>query len=785
MKSKLFSLINVGGMAISIASVLLIALFIHDEYRFDRHIADHTQKYRLYTEAASEDGSVRKRSMVPPAVAPAAASAFGEIESYTRFLNFNFPILFTVGDKKLSESKGGYIDATVFDMFSLKLLEGDRNTALKEPNTIAISQSLRTKYFSDRPALGELIMVNDQTQKVVAVFEDFSSHSHLQLDYLLSMEEFNNGEAERMQRWTWHQFHTYVRLRENTDVTTLEKKLDDLVVAHTPDERSKFTPRLMRIDKVHLHAYDHLWDIAVRGSIQTIYILLGTALFLILIAVLNFVNLSTARAVHRVREVGIRKVIGALRVHLVNQFVSESVIIVIAASLVGVGLAAIALPLLNTFTGKSIPLYIFTEPTLLIGMAGFTLFVGIAAGVYPAFYISGHKPAQILYGKSSGHSGKALVRKGLVVVQFVLSFFLIIASSVVSDQHTYMRTAGMGFDKDNLLIVQLRGDMKQNLEATRESFLNHPAIKSGTMGYGLPGEAFAGDVIINRITNEKMNISMLTVDHDYVKTLGLEVIAGRDLSRDFPSDEHDGFLITERAAQMLGHNNPEDAIGHPVAWDRWDAPGSHKEGRIVGVLKDIQLNSMRETVNPVILHVYPFAYNTFTLKTEGDDVPSIIAHLEKTWRSFNTGWPFEYRFLDDNFDRMYKSEEKLAVLFKWFTTFAIIVACLGLFGLVVYTTSQKYKEIGIRKVLGAKEVNIVVQLARNYLLLIGIAFVIAIPVSYYAANGWLQNFAFRISLTPLLFIRAGLTIMIVSLLTVVIQSMKAARGNPVHALKEQ
>lgn len=784
-KSKLFSAINISGMAVSIASVIVISLYIYDELQFDKHVEDYSLKYRVYTEGRAGDGSLRKRSMVPPMIASTAATEFPEVESYARFLNFNFPILFVVGDKKLTERKGGYADASILSMFSLKILEGDANSALKEPNTIAISKTLKEKYFGNGPALGELIQVNNLNNKVTAVFEDFPPHSHLQLNYFLSMEEFERGQPDRMKRWTWSQFHTYIKLKEGTNISDLESKLGDMVVRNTEEERDRYMPRLMPIDKIHLYAYDHLWDIAVKGNVQTVYILSGTAIFILIIAILNFVNLSTARAVNRIKEVGVRQVIGAFRTHLIGQFISESVVIALMALAVGGVLTALVLPYLNAFTEKSIPINSLIDPGIVAALILFALLIGIAAGAYPAFYISGHKPAEVLSGKGFSRSGKTLLRKGLVVFQFMLSFFLIIASYIVSDQHTYMRTAKMGFDKDNLVIIQLREEMLRDRESAKQRFLNHKNIISGSMGYGLPGEAFAGDGIIDKVNNKEIGISMLTVDHDYIKTLGLEIIEGRDFSKEFPSDEKHAFILSEQAAKLLGHVDTKDALEHQLAWNRWDAPDSLKEGKVIGVVKDIQLNSMRETVNPVVLHVFPAAYNTLTMKIKPADVPSTLAHLEKTWKTFNSQWPFEYRFLDENFDRMYKSEEKLATLFTWFTTFTIFVACLGLFGLVVYSTSQRHREISIRKVLGAGDGNLIVQLGKNYILLIVVAFVIAIPFSYYAAYEWLQKFAFRIPITPLPFIKAALLIIGISLLTVGWQAFKAARANPVDALKEQ
>jgi putative ABC transport system permease protein len=371
------------------------------------------------------------------------------------------------------------------------------------------------------------------------------------------------------------------------------------------------------------------------------------------------------------------------------------------------------------------------------------------------------------------------------VFQFILSFFLIIASFVVSEQHTFMRETDMGFEKDNLIVLPLRGEMGKNLESTKQAFLSNPNIQSATIGYGLPGEAFAGDGIIDKQSGKRWHINMLTVDHDYIRTLGMELVAGRDFSAEIASDQHHAFILSESAARMIGYSNPSDALQHEIAWDRWDAPDSLKVGKVIGIVKDIQLNSMREDVAPVALQIFPFAYETLTLRVGSGNLPATIEHLEKQWKAFNSEWPFEYRFLDDNFDRMYKSEERLASLFKIFTGFTILVACLGLFGLVVYSTTQRYREVSIRKVLGANEKSLVLLLGKNFVMLIAVAFLIAIPLSYYAASTWLQTFAFRIAITPVLFFKAGLMITAIALLTVGVQAYKASRANPVQALKEQ
>jgi putative ABC transport system permease protein len=787
-KNRLFTAINISGMAISMASFLIISLFIADEFEFDKYVKDGSLKYRVFNEHFNDDGSIRKGAMIPPMIAPTLASEYPEVEYYFRFLNFNTPVLFEVGQKKLTEGKGGYGDPTVFEMFSLKVLEGNPKAAFKESNTIAINKTLKQKYFGDKPALGQAIQVSNENFQVGAVFEDFPSHSHLQLNYFLNMKDLEKAIPKRMQSWGWNQFHTYIKLTPGADAAQLERKLKDFAERNAwPDTKpsgSYYIPHLMPLSKIHLYASDQAWDIAIRGNAQTVYILSATAIFILVIAILNFINLSTARAVGRVKEVGVRKVVGAFRTQLIYQFISESVIIALIALLIGGLITEIVLPSLNSFTEKNIPTGIFLDPLLMIVIFLSAVAIGIAAGAYPAFYISGYKPAQILSNKRSGGSGKTLLRKGLVVLQFILSFFLIIASLVVSQQHMYMRTKDMGFNKDNVIVIQLRGDMSKNLESTKNSFSNHPNIVSASLGYGLPGEAYAGDRITDLEKNKEWPISMLLEDEDYVKTLGLKIIAGRDFSVDHPSDSIDAFILNETAAKMLGAKSPEEVLGHKVGCGRWDRD-EMKRGEVIGVVKDFNLNSLHDRITPVVIHIHPVGYSSLILRIKPENIPATIAHLKTTWKQFNSEWPFEYKFLDENFDKMYRSEQKLATLFTFFTGFTIFVACLGLFGLVVYTTTQKYKEISIRKVLGAEESLLVLQLAKSYMVVIAIAFVIAIPFSYYAADQWLQKFAFHINITPMLFVQAALSILVISLLTIGIQSFKAARTNPVDALKEQ
>jgi putative ABC transport system permease protein len=785
LRNKFFSLINISGMGVSLACFLLISLFIIDEMKFDRHVAEVDTKYRVYNEHFEDNGNTKNLAMVPPKFGPTLDAEYPEVEGYTRLLYISTPVLFNVGDQKITEREGGYADSSVFHMFDLHLTEGNAQKALTQINEVAISQSLKNKYFPGKNAVGETISISDSPYKIVAVFQDFSKHSHLQLNYFLSIQDLYRDLPKRMESWGWSQFHTYIKLKKGTNENDFEIKLKDFAERNAPKESpGYYIPHIMRMRDIHLYATGQLWDISVRGNIQTIYILVACAIFILVISILNFVNLSTARAMTRFKEVGIRKVVGAIRGQLINQFISESVLVSAFALVISIGLIILALPFLNAFTEKNISLSFLYQPLFVGGIVAFTIFMGIAAGAYPAFFISRQKPVSIL-GKGSLPSGKTALRHGLVIVQFFLSFFLIIASTVVSDQHTFMRNTDIGFEKENIIVLPLKGDMTKNSEAVKQAFSNHSNVMSASLGYGLPGEAFAGDAIVDQQTKKEHHISLLTIDHDYVKTLGLELIAGRDFSKDRPADSLDAFIISESTAKMLGYKDAKDALNHPLEWPRWDAPDSMKVGTVIGVIKDIQLNSMRDQITPVVLQIFPYAYTSLSLKVGNQDMASTIAHLETTWKRFNSAWPFEYRFLDENFDRMYKAEEKLAILFNFFTSLTIFVASLGLFGLVVYSTSQRHKEISIRKVLGATGGQIVVQLTKSFVLLILIAFSIAIPFSYFAAKEWLQEFVFHISLSPWLFIKAGALIMAIAFITVMLQSLYAANSNPVNALKEQ
>jgi putative ABC transport system permease protein len=787
LKNKLFSLINIIGMAISMASVLAIAIYVYDEVQFDRHVENVALKYRVYNEIYYDDGRIREAANIPPMIAPTMHTELPEVDTFARYQQIYSPILFQNESIRFTEKNGGYADPYLLKMLSVPIVESSSPSPLSEPYAVVITKALAEKYFANARAVGKQIAIMGEAYNVTAVIAKFNDRSHLQADYLLSMATLETEASGLMKSWGWMQFHTYVKLKDDVSVKSVEGKMKRLAEQHawpvTKPGGSHYVPRLMPLVDIHLRAGSHQWDSAIKGNEQTVYIFLAAGCFILFISSLNFINLSTARAAHRMKEIGVRKIAGAVRHQLMLQFIAESTVIAAISFFLGGFLVELSLPLLNDITNKNFPSTLFLEPLTMLVMMAAVLLIGIAAGLYPAFYLSALKPKRTLVGKgSSGHS-RDYFRMSLVVIQFMLSFILIVGTMVVRDQLHFLRNGDAGFSADNVIIMELRGKLRGSHDGVRTSLATHPNVTNVSLQYGLPGEIYPGDIFIDRITNKQVQTSMLLVDHDYVKTLDLKLVAGRDLSKDFPSDEADAFLITEAAAKLFGFQKPSEAIGHPIAWQPW-AADSLKNGKVVGVIRDFHLNSLRDQVAPVVLHIYPRYFSTIAVRVKSTDLPSTLAHLQTVWKTFEGEWPFDYRFLDSNFERMYKSEERLSVLFGYFSILAVFVACLGLFGLVTYSTSQRFKEIGIRKVLGAENKSLLFLLTKSYLALIVIAFVLASPLSYYVVNEWLSGFAYHIDVTWMLFVNAGMIVLGIALVTVIVQSLKAVTLNPVNVLKE-
>lgn len=788
LKHKLFSTITVSGMAISLASCLLIFIYVWDELSYDRFYPDAERTYRVYTIRTGNDGVTNYLPIVPPTFGPTLENDYPEVISTLRIMDTYGSQLFEIKGEKIKESKGVYAEQTIFDMLAVQLLKGDPLSALSKPKSVILSESMAKKYFTDTNPVGELITISGDEFQITGVFEELPVHSHLELNYIMSFETLREFiSAERLKSWRWQQFFTYVKLQSAASAEQFEAKLEDFAkkYGHPITEPIGFiyTPHIQDIKDIHLYSSNFEWEMAKRGNGQSIFVLAGTALFILVIACLNFINLSTARSIKRMKEVGIRKVAGAVRSQLIIQFISESVIITSLGLLLAIAITQIAFPYLNQFTGKSIPSPF--DFKFILELSGFAVVLGLLSGSFPAFQLSRFRPAAIIYNRSGSRKETGFYRNALVVLQFIFSFFLIIGSMIVLSQNDLLHNKDLGFNKDQLLVMSLNSAARKNFEAVKQEFLQNPNVISATAGFGLPGDIVSGDGIIDPTIKQELPANMFCIDYDYVKTLDLKIVAGRDFSKDFGTDGRRGFLLNETAVKAYGFGTPEEAIGHPLEWDMWQEweGDTIKRGEVIGVVKDFHFKSLRDQLSPVVLHIYPPSYYTLTLKIKPEDMASTIAYCKSTYEKLMPESIFSYKFLDENFEKMYKSEEKLSSLFTIFSAIAILVACMGLFGLVEYSVNQRIREIGIRKVFGASLNSLLILLTQKYFLLILIAFALVIPLTYMAADEWLSSFAYRINVSPWIYAKACLIIMAITVSTVSFHSIKAALTNPTNTLR--
>jgi putative ABC transport system permease protein len=781
-KHKVFSLINISGMAISLASCLLIALFVADEMAYDRHHVDGDRTFRIYN-IVTIDGNESARPIVPFPFAASLERELPEVEDAVRVMDTYESLLFERGDVRTLEAQGISSEGGVFDMLSLQLISGDAATALNRELKIVLSKTLAEKYFGNSDPVGQVMKVDGVDREITGVFVDPPQHFHLNINFLLSFSEQLKTNFEN--NWQRQEWITYIKLKQGVDHLEFERKLIPWVETNAYPAISKlgftYVPHLQNIKDIHLHSSNFEWEIAQRGNAQSVYILIVTSAMILLIAALNFINLSTARAVKRMKEVGIRKTAGAHKHQLVFQFVAEAIFVTMVSLVLALILSQTALPFLNEMVGKQLAMPI-TWLTFLGGV-GFCVVLGLLSGGYPALLMSAYRPAMALTTKSHAQGGTAVLRQSLVVLQFMLSIFLITGSWIVLSQNNLLQTKNLGFKKDNVVVIPLREPQLRNHETTKRLYSQHPNVVSATLGFGLPGDIIAGDQVINPETGAILPSNLLLVDYDYIETLGMEMASGRAFSSQFATDSTQAFIINETAAKAFGFGSADEAIGRRLNWSSWTRESTVRNGNVIGVVKDFHFRSLRDKVTPVVMVIFPRAAWKIALRIKPEGTEQTITHFKQTFESLDPEWSFSYSFLDENFDAMYKSEVKLGALFSIFTYLAIGVACLGLFGLVEFSVNQKTKEISIRKVMGASISSLIMLLTRRYFLLLSIAFLLIVPVSYYAAEKWLNLFAYRIDLEVWTFVKALLMVGLITAVTVSFQSIAAAMGNPVKYLR--
>lgn len=789
--NKIFSIINVSGLAIGLACCLLIAVFVFDELSYDKYSANAKQLYRVNLGVLG-NGSEEVYPDVDVAVGEGIKKAFPEVVAFTRVFNRRESYV-QYKDKQFKELGLTLADENFLQMFSIPLIEGDDKTALRDPNTIVITKEIATKYFGNEDPVGKLLTLNTgQALKVTGVIQEVPANTHFHYDILMSMSSM---PAQQHPTWSNVGYYTYVQLKEGTDVKKLEAKFPQLVMEHVVPEIQadmgvslaeaqksvntfKFT--LMPVTDIHLHS-NTKYEIEANGDINYVYIFGALAIFILLLACVNFTNLSTASSARRAREVGIRKVMGSDKRQLVIQFLAESVLLTLCAMVLALVLVWLLLPFFNTVANKHISYSFFMQLPVLGIMLLVCLFAGIVAGIYPAFFISSFQPIKVLKGSSSQGSGrKSALRSSLVVFQFFVSTALIISTIIVYRQLHFMQDKKLGYDKEQILVLPDARLLGNNQDAFEQKLLQDNHVVSASISRGAPGTGVMnGTEIYGRNLNgqnsKEIHGNIYNVDYDYIPTLGMKMVQGRNFSKEYRTDSF-AVVINEAAVRDLGWTNTS-AIGKTIV------RSGQREFKVIGVVQDFHYESVKQKIAPLML-LFGNNYGGLIVKVKTADVQSFIAKIKQQWTAFNPAGPFAYYFLDEKFAQVYAAEQRTGQIFTSFAVVAIVIASLGLFGLAAFITQQRTKEIGIRKVLGASVSQVLLLVTKEFVTLVGIACLIAIPVTWWAMYSWLQNFAYRVDIAWWVFAVAGCLALVIALLTISSQAVKAALANPVKALKE-
>ncbi|GAO42757.1 ABC transporter permease [Flavihumibacter petaseus] len=789
---KSFSAINVISLTIGMVGCFVIGLFVWDEWQFDKNIPDHANVYRIYNHWQNQNGNTSHMAPVAPAYATFLKQEYPQVEAATRILMSKDKFLMEVDNKKNYEEKGCFADSSFFKVFRLSFAAGAPATALNSPTAVVISTTLARKYFGGDNPVGKTILIDKSNFQVTGVLAELPQHFHLDFHYLMALPAAGIPK-ERMAAWTWTQFYTYVKLSPAANVDQLQHHFQAHIkkeIYPTLRQGNTFLPFFQPLAAVHLQSADFVYDNAIRGNETYVNALTIIAIFVLVIACFNFINLATARSIRRAKEIGVRKVIGAGRRQLIFQFLGETMLLSLLSMIIAAIATAVIIPLLNQFTGKAISFNLIHNPVLalIILLAG--IITGLLAGIYPALVLSGFQPIRAFKNLSGGNgSGGVWLRQTLVVVQFALSVLLIVSTLIVYRQTRYLNNKDLGFNKEQVLYFEVRDSLVSNaglLETFKTKLRQSAGIVSVTSGYGLPGDQFAGDGV--KIDGKEYASNVFIGDEHYVKTLGLRIVAGRDFSRQMQTDVKEAFLINETAVREFGFGTPEKALGRQISWEEWapaDTLQPVKKGKVIGVVQDFHYKSLHEKITACAIQLYPQETYTVAAKLKTADISTTIGSISNLWNEFSPGYPLEYKFMDDSYGKMYQHEEKLSKLLWIFAAMAIFVGCMGLFGLAAFSVEQRKKEIGIRKVLGANPLRIAVMISKRFLVLVAVASVLAFPVGWWAMHRWLNDFTYRISIDWWVFLAATAIALTISLFTIGSQAVKAAISNPVKSLKTE
>ena len=805
-KNKVFSFINIIGLSVGLTCCMLITVYIYNEVSYDRYHKNINQLYQLATTFV-KDGKEDKTPNTPAPMAAAMKQEFPEISETARMMALfaedktllQYKDAATGEQKSFYETKGFLADPTLFSLFTYHFIEGDPGTALTNPNSIVLCEEVARKVFGDQLALNKVIHVNSNTNgeydfKVTGVYRPMKTPSQINARFIVSiagggMEQFIKQQSDMVSN---NMFNTYFLLRPGADAKKLEAKFPSFI-----DKYMRAGLKAAGFDKIQFlipmkerHLYPGMSnDIVASGTVSVtyLYILGSIALFTLLIACINFMNLSTARSSKRSSEVGVRKVLGAEKGSLIKQFLGESLLMSMMAFLIALLFTRLLLPAFSRVSGKDLTLDFSNQWFIIVGFFVLAIITGLLAGSYPAFYLSSFRPVQVLKGKFTNSLAAVALRKGLVVFQFIISVVLIIASVVIMNQMRFLRSTDLGFAKDQQIVIPLRSTAAKNAYASLKN-----EIKSNTqvdnVGATLfyPGIVNPSDMGLykdGKTVNDSKDVHTNWVDESLLQTLGIKPVAGRLFSKDFPSDTSSRMILNEAAINQLGFKSPQEAVGGKVKFD-WR--GESYAWTIVGVVKDFHYQDLHVPIGPYAfqLNNRPF-YNYLIVHAKASDVPSLLKSISATWHKLNPNEPFEYTFLDEDFQKNYQAESRLSAIVGYFTVIAILISCLGLFGLATFSAEQRIKEIGVRKVLGASVTSITALLSKDFLKLVIVALVLAVPLAWFAMDKWLQDFAYRIHIHWWVFVIAAIITVLIAWITISAQAFKAAVANPVKSLRTE
>ncbi|MEO8770329.1 MAG: ABC transporter permease [Ferruginibacter sp.] len=796
-KYKFISFINLFGLTVGLSCCFLILTFILHELSYDKYQPNANQTYRITRSFKDVQSGVvnLNLSTIAPAFGPLLQNDFKEIVKMTRTLaNGQAPVRYE--DKMYNESNVYAADEKFFDFFKTTVTEGNPQKALTDPYSVMLSEKLAEKYFGKEEPMNKILMINIGSYanfKVTGVYKSFPSNTHFHPEMLVSFNTLNDttiyGAQNLRTNFGNNAFFTYISLPEQYDPQKLEAQFPAFLNRNMAGQYGAFKPSqatslaLQKLTDIHLYSHTD-YEAEENGDIKFVYIFSGIALFILLIACINYMNLSTARATLRAKEIGIRKVAGAQRREIILQFLSESVLISWIAMFFALCLTSLLLPALNKISGQELSISILFHWQIMVPVLIVPFVVGILSGIYPALFMSSFQPVKVLKGFLKVGGGNISFRKVLVTAQFAISIVLIICTAVVFNQMRYMQTKSLGFDKDHIVTMPYSAELDNKFDAFRTVLLSNSNIKNSGRSSRVPtgrlldamGARIASGDTLAPVTT---SIKFVAVDQDFISTYGVKMAAGRGFSRDFPTDTSN-FIINEAAVRILGFKTNEDAVGKNFGY-------ANTNGKLIGIINDFHFESLRQKIVPLVL-ILPASsglYNNISVKIAGNNVTGALADIEKAWKKFAPETAYQYTFLDDKFNNLYKAEEKQRSLITIFACLAIFIACLGLFGLSAFAITQRIKEIGIRKVLGASVPGIVQLVSKDFLKLVVVAAIIAFPIAWFAMNKWLEDFAYRTSIHWWIFIIAGIIATIVAFVTIAFHAISAANANPVKNLRTE